>query len=106
MTRLVGPGIAKRLILGAETLNGEAAERLGLVQWAVPRAGLADAARALAERIAALPRQALGAAKECIAAAQDDSRDGFAEELAHTRHLYQQDATRDLVAAFLAPSAS
>ncbi len=106
LTRLVGPGLAKRLILGAETLNGEAAERLGLVQWAVPRTGLPAAALALAERIAALPRQALGAGKQCIAAALDGSRDGFAEEIAHTRYLYQQSTTRDLVAAFLAPRAS
>ena len=104
LTRLVGPGIAKRLILGAETIDGAAAERLGLVQWAVPRAGLAEAAQALAQRIAALPRQALAAGKQCIAAALDGTRDGFAEEIRHTRHLYQQSATRDLVAAFLARS--
>lgn len=105
LTRLVGPGIAKRLILGVETLDGVSAERLGLVQWTVPRAGLAEAARAVAERIAALPRQALDAAKQCIAAALDDARDGFAEEIAHTRRLYQQGPTRDRVAAFLAPRA-
>jgi enoyl-CoA hydratase/carnithine racemase len=102
LTRLVGPGVARRLILGAETVDGAAAERLGLVQWALPRAGLAEAARALAERIAALPREALGAAKQCIAAALDAERDGFAEEIAHTRHLYQHPATQALVAAFLA----
>jgi enoyl-CoA hydratase len=101
LTRLVGPGMARRLILGAETLDGAAAQRLGLVQWAVPRADLAQAAQALAERIAALPRHALAAAKECIAAALDAGRDGFAEEIAHTRHLYQQPATQNLVAAFL-----
>jgi len=38
LTRLVGPGVAKRLILGAETLDGIAAEQLGLVQWSAPRA--------------------------------------------------------------------
>lgn len=106
LTRLVGPGIAKRLILGAEILDGQTAERLGLVQWAVPRTGLPAAALSLAQRIAALPRQALGAAKHCIAAALDSRRDGFAEEIAHTRHLYQQKATSDLVAAFLAPRVS
>lgn len=102
LTRLVGPGLAKRLILGAETVDGAAAERLGLVQWSLPRAGLADAARALAERLARLPRQATGAAKQCIAAAQDQHRDGFAEELSQTRLLYQQPATRERVATFLA----
>ena len=49
-----------------------------------------------------MPRQATGAAKQCIAAALDCARDGFAEELAHTRSLYQHPATRALVAAFLA----
>jgi enoyl-CoA hydratase len=101
LTRLVGPGIAKRLILGAETIDGATAQRLGLVQWAVPRADLAQAAQALAERIAALPRHALGAAKECIAAALGQSRDGFADEILHTRKLYQHPATQALVAAFL-----
>jgi enoyl-CoA hydratase len=105
LTRLVGPGLAKRLILGAEIVDGAAAERLGLVQWAVPRDALAGAACALANRIAVLPRQALGAAKQCIAAALDAQRDGFAEEIAHTRHLYQQAPTRDRVEAFLARSA-
>jgi enoyl-CoA hydratase/carnithine racemase len=104
LTRLVGPGLARRMILGAETVDGEAAQQLGLVQWAVPRAELADAARAHARRIAALPRQALAAAKECIAAGQDCTRDGFAEELAHTRELYQHPDTRQRVADFLARS--
>jgi enoyl-CoA hydratase len=105
LTRLVGPGLAKRLILGAETVDGATAERLGLVQWALPRSALAETASALARRIAALPRDALTAGKQCMLAALDPARDGFAEELAHTRHLYQQNATRELVGAFLNPVA-
>jgi enoyl-CoA hydratase len=101
LTRLAGPGVAHRLILGAETVDGATAEKLGLVQWALPRAEMAEAARALAQRIAVLPRHALAAAKQCIAAALDDKRDGFAEEITHTRQLYQQPATQNLVAAFL-----
>lgn len=104
LTRLVGPGLARRLILGAETVDGATAERLGLVQWSVPCAELAGAATALAERIAAIPRQATSAAKQCIAAALDGTRDGFAEELAHTRRLYQHPDTRERVTAFLARS--
>ena len=101
LTRLAGPATARRLILGAETVDGATAEQLGLVQWAVPRAELPQAAQALAQRIAALPRMALGAAKQCIAAALDPARDGFAEEIAHTRQLYQQATTRERVSAFL-----
>jgi len=102
LTRLVGPGLASRLILGAEVLDGAAAERLGLVQWTVPRAELEAAARALAGRIAGLPRAATAAGKQCIAAALDPGRDGFAEEVACTRQLYQHPVTRERVAAFLA----
>jgi len=102
LTRLVGPGVARRLILGAETVDGVEAERLRLVQWAVPRAELQQAARGHAERIATLPRAAVSAAKQCIAAAGDAGRDSFAEELAATRRLYQHPVTRARVAAFLA----
>jgi enoyl-CoA hydratase/carnithine racemase len=105
LTRLVGPGVARRLILCAETLDGASAERLGLVQWAVPRSELASTARLLAEHVATLPRDALAAAKQCIGAAQDGSRDGFAEEIEHTRRLYQNQQTRERVATFLARSA-
>jgi enoyl-CoA hydratase/carnithine racemase len=105
LTRLVGPGLAKRLILGAECVDGAAAERLGLVQWALPRAELEAGAQALAERLSAMPRHALVAAKACLAAALDPARDGFAEELEHTRALYQHPTTRTLVDAFLARNA-
>lgn len=101
LTRLAGPATARRLILGAETVDGATASQLGLVQWAVPRAELPRAAEDLAARVAALPHMALGAAKQCIAAALDPARDGFAEEITLTRQLYQQAATRERVAAFL-----
>ena len=102
---IAGPGLARRLILGAEVVDGRTALELGLVQWAVPRAELGETARALAQRIAALPRQALAAAKPCIAAAVTASADGFELELAHTRELYRHPDTRARVTAFLARDA-
>ncbi|MBI3366996.1 MAG: hypothetical protein HY021_00635, partial [Burkholderiales bacterium] len=63
---------------------------------------LAAGAQALAARLSALPRHALVAAKQCIAAASDPTRDGFAEEIAHTRAQYRHPTTRALVTAFLA----
>lgn len=104
LTRLCGSGVAKRLILGAETIDGAEAARLGLVQWTVPPAALAATAAALVARIAALPRQALAAAKQCIAAATHDAGHGFAEELAATGALYRHPDTRRKVAEFLATS--
>ncbi|HSW21144.1 MAG TPA: enoyl-CoA hydratase/isomerase family protein [Burkholderiaceae bacterium] len=101
LTHLVGPGIARRLILGAETVSGIEAERLGLVQWSVPRDQLGDAARALARRCARFPRIALAENKRCIALASAPHGDGFAAEIAATRRLYELPETRRRVSAFL-----
>jgi enoyl-CoA hydratase len=101
LTRLCGQGIAKRLILGAELVSGEEAERLRIVQWAQPRAQLADWTRDLATRFAGLPKAAHGAIKRCIAAEGDPARDGFAEEIAETRKLYDHPETRRKVLEFL-----
>jgi enoyl-CoA hydratase len=102
LTRLAGPALARRLILGAEVVDGAQAERLGLVQWAQPRSDLAAWTRDLAARYAAQPKAALAANKRCIAAAGDPARDGYADELAQTRALYDHPETRRLVADFLA----
>jgi enoyl-CoA hydratase/carnithine racemase len=101
LTRLCGHGVAKRLILGAETIDGTEAERLGLVQWVQPREQLAAWTRQLAEKIAALPKAALTLAKDCIAAQSDPGRDGFAEEIAASRRLYHHPETRAKVSEFL-----
>jgi enoyl-CoA hydratase/carnithine racemase len=101
LTRLCGRGVANRLILGAEVVDGVQAERLGLVQWAQPREQLADWTRDLAAKIAALPKAAVAGAKRCIAAQGDPAKDGFAEELAATRRLYQYPETRRRVSEFL-----
>ena len=106
LTRLCGPGLAKRLILGAEVIDGAEAERLGLVQWARPLAQLPAFAREVAARYAAMPKAALAANKRCIAAATDPERDGYADEIAETRALYDQAETRLKVSAFLARRAS
>jgi enoyl-CoA hydratase/carnithine racemase len=101
LTQLVGAGLARRLILGGETVDGREAERLGLVQWAVQRAELAEAAAALARRAAAIPRTTLAENKRCIALASAAHGDGFAAEIAATRRLYENPETRRRVAAFL-----
>ena len=102
LTRLCGPGLAKRLILGAEVIDGAEAERLGLVQWARPRDQLAAFASEIAARYAAMPKAALAANKRCIAAATDPARDGYADEISETRDLYDHAETRRKVSDFLA----
>lgn len=101
LTRLVGHGLARRLILGAETVDGRQAQQLGLVQWAVPRERLAGEARALALRYGAMPRLAFAENKRCIALAGVPGDVGFAAEIDATRRLYQHPETKRRVAAFL-----
>lgn len=102
LTRLVGRGLANRLILGAEAVDGATAERLGLVQWACPRGELADRAAEIAGRIAALPAAALAAAKLCIMSAATPGRGGYGDELESTRNLQTDAETRERVSAFIA----
>jgi enoyl-CoA hydratase len=101
LTALCGPGIARRLILGGETIDGVEAERLGVVQWAHPAATLADWTAQLAARIASQPRAALAAIKHCIAMASFASTAGFAAEIDATRALYAAPQTLERVGAFL-----
>jgi enoyl-CoA hydratase len=106
LTRLCGPGVAKRLILGAEVIAGAQALQLGIVQWAVPREQLASSACELAARLATVPKAALAANKRCIAAQGDPHRDGYADEIAETRTLYDNPETRRKVVKFLARGAA
>jgi enoyl-CoA hydratase len=101
LARLCGQATAKRLILGAELIDAAEAARLGIVQWVQPAEQLTAWATELATRIAALPKPALLAVKRCIAAQSDPRRDGFAEEIAATRDLYEHPETRRRVSEFL-----
>lgn len=102
LTRLCGPALAKRLILGAELVDGQEARALGIVQWACPLAELPAYAAAVAERYAAQQKSALAANKRCIAAASYPQAQGYALELDQTRALYDDPDTRRKVADFLA----
>jgi len=105
LTRLCGPALASRLILGAEILDGATAAELGVAHWAAPRAELAQRAAEIARRIAGLPAAALAASKACIAAAQLPGRGGYTDELEFTRLLLSNAETRQRVQAFLAAAA-
>lgn len=102
LTRICSAAIAKRLILGAEIIDGASAERLGVVHWAVPRADLAQRAAEVVRSIASLPAEALAASKACIAAAGNGDRSGYTHELEFTRLLFNKTDTRQRVEEFLA----
>lgn len=101
LTRLCGRGVAARVILTCEPIEGRAAAALGLVEWAFPRAQLAEQAAAIADRIAGLPAHAQRAAKQCIAAAADGGQTGFQLERELGGALLESPRTQELITAFL-----
>ena len=101
LPRICGEAVARRIILGAEIVEGKDAARLGLVQWALPENQLVSYAKSLVKRLGSLPRQALAASKRCIAASGDESIDGYELELEKALKLYTHDDTRKRLQAFL-----
>jgi len=100
LTRLCGRGVAARIILSGEPVDGRTALSLGMVEWSVPRVELEEKARAIVDRLASLPAHAQYAAKRCIAAAGADSV-GFTMERDLGGALLESDRTQSLIAAFL-----
>ncbi|KAA0235447.1 MAG: Short-chain-enoyl-CoA hydratase [Acidimicrobiales bacterium] len=74
LPRLVGPRLAKELVFFAEDIPADRALELGLVNRVVPAAGLAEAAREWAERLATGPTKAIGLAKWLINQSLDVDR--------------------------------
>jgi len=66
LTRLVGTARAAELFFTAKTIDGVEAERIGLVNRAVPAGALLDEARALANEIAANAPIPMGMTKRAI----------------------------------------
>jgi enoyl-CoA hydratase/carnithine racemase len=102
LTWLAGPAVAARIILAADSVDGAAAQSLGMVQWAVPRAELASEARKIAERVASLHPGALAACKVCIRTALDPEKNGYDAETTWTGRLLGTPETQRRVADFLA----
>jgi len=101
LTRLVGRGLASRLILGAEVIDGATALELGIAQWAYPRAEIQERTAEIAKRIAVLPTAALTAAKFCVKSADQPGRGGYIDELEKSRELQTDAETRALISNFL-----
>jgi enoyl-CoA hydratase/carnithine racemase len=101
LTRLCGETTAKRLILGAEVVDGTEAARLGIVQWAVPAGELICRAQRLATDLAALPAESLAACKRCIGAAAKGDGKGYELELEATGMLLASADTQGRVRDFL-----
>ncbi|HOK07914.1 MAG TPA: enoyl-CoA hydratase-related protein [Syntrophales bacterium] len=81
LPRIVGAGMAKRLILTGEHISAQEAYRIGLVDMVVPKAELDEAVAKLAARIASKGPIALAMAKEAVnMGLQADLRTGLSIE--------------------------
>jgi enoyl-CoA hydratase/carnithine racemase len=103
LPRLCGPGVASRLILGGEIVDGAEAARLGVVQWSATAQDLEARVLEITTRVADLSRPALLASKDCIAAWSDPDADGYARELEKPRTLMNTREARTRVESFFAP---
>ena len=105
LTRLAGRGVASRMILSAEPVDGREAQALGIVQWAVPRVDIHIEAARIAQRLASLPLPALRVAKELIAAASAGHDAGYALERELGGELLLTSEARERITAFIHKSA-
>jgi enoyl-CoA hydratase/carnithine racemase len=92
LTRLLGPGRAKELVLTARVLSAAEAERAGMVSEVVPSEQLMEAAGRLAEMIAANAPLAVAAAKRVIGAWSGEFQKALRLEL---EAFAEMTATRD-----------
>jgi enoyl-CoA hydratase/carnithine racemase len=88
LPRLVGPGIAKQLLMLGELLDAQEALRIGLVNWAVAPDELPTFTRKIAETLAERAPYAVESAKFLVNRATDvDLRTGIAMETYVARRM-------------------
>jgi enoyl-CoA hydratase len=102
LPRIVGPGMAKKLVLTGEMIDANEALRIGLVDEVVPHEKLMERAIELAEKIAEKPPIAVKYAKKALNAAFNMSlRDGLKYELSMFSLLFATEDAREGMKAFL-----
>lgn len=101
LTRLCGRGIAARVILTAEPVDGKTAASLGMVEWAFPRAELVARTQAIVDRLAAMPAHAQKVAKQCMRGFADTGLLGFQLERDLGGALLDTPRTQQLIRDFL-----
>jgi len=102
LTKLVGPGRAKEMILTGARIDGEEAYRLGICERYVPDEELEQTADALAERIAAQPPIAVRTSKRAVEAATHLSlRDGLMYEAIGQTACMRSADMREAITAFV-----
>lgn len=99
--RLLGPQRASALLLLGEPMDADTALQWGFVNRVVEGAALMDTARALAQRLAALPPEAVRLTKRLIRHGTPDLAGRIAEELRLFGERLTSPEAREAFAAFM-----
>lgn len=102
LTRVVGPGWAKYLVMTGLTIDSETAFKIGLVTRVVPKEELMAEAKKLAGALAAKAPVAIKAAKNCINLGQNvDLLSGLHYESKSLAFLFSTEDRKEGMTAFL-----
>ena len=102
LNHLVGAAKARELYFTGQVISGAEAQRIGLVNRALPAAQLADAARACAAELAALPTVAIGYMKRNLNAGLRGSlSDVLDAEAVHMIRTFETDDHKGAAVAFV-----
>jgi enoyl-CoA hydratase/carnithine racemase len=99
--QIVGPQRANALLLLGEPLDAHTAQQWGFVNQVVDDAALLETARALTQRLAALPPQAVRQTRRLIRQGARDVPGRIAEELIAFRERLQSPEAAEAFAAFV-----
>src|SRR6476646_2983321 len=102
LARLLGRGRAMEVILGADDLDADEAERYGWINRALPDAELDAFVARLARRIASFPIEAVQSAKRALTALTLPSADAIRADAQRFRQLVSADAATERTAALFA----
>ncbi|MEN6391556.1 MAG: enoyl-CoA hydratase-related protein [Syntrophomonas sp.] len=102
LTRVVGPGWAKYLVMTGQTIDADTAFKLGLITQVVSKENLMPEAKKLAAKLAAKSPVALKTAKKCVNYGMDvDLSSGLAYEVKNMAFLFSTEDQKEGMKAFL-----
>ncbi|MEE8556751.1 MAG: enoyl-CoA hydratase/isomerase family protein [Myxococcota bacterium] len=101
LPRLLGRGRALEVILGAEDLDAETAERWGYLNRALAPAEIGPFVTGLARRIGSFPAEAIAAAKASVLNAEPPLEEGLREEAFLFQTLLRNESAQENMRRFL-----
>ena len=101
LPRLLGRGRALEIILGAEDLDAETAERWGYLNRALAPAEIGPFVTRLARRIGSFPAEAIAAAKASVLNAEPPVEEGLREEAFLFQTLLRNESAQENMRRFL-----